>query len=136
MKAPFPQPISIHRKPERGHPVEENIACEPAPASYPPLVGGPVVKADLIFDHHYRCARRSGQAAAPPSRVMKSRRFTAIPPVLRVSGRKDSTAGDLLRCGISSRSMSYSIASSEAQRKFIREWLWPDRSKYSSRRLG
>jgi len=39
---------------------------------------------------------RSNHAAAPPSRVMNSRRFTAGLPV---SDGKDSTA--LLRCGIS-----------------------------------
>ena len=46
MKAPLPQPMSIHRKPPRSG--EEKFAREPAQVSHHPLVGGPVVEAKLI----------------------------------------------------------------------------------------
>jgi hypothetical protein len=35
----------------RRYPIKEELACEPAPGSRHPLVGGPVVEADLILGH-------------------------------------------------------------------------------------
>ena len=34
-------------------PIEEHLARKPAPASHLPFVGGPVVEADLMFDHRH-----------------------------------------------------------------------------------
>jgi hypothetical protein len=52
VKAPLPQPTSIHLRPRaRRQPVQKNSASELAPGAHHPFIGGAVVETDLLFGH-------------------------------------------------------------------------------------
>ena len=52
VKAPLPQPTSIHRRFEGGaSQIKKYLASEPAPNAHHLLVAGTVVEANLLFSH-------------------------------------------------------------------------------------
>src|SRR5262245_66647896 len=86
VKAPLPQPMSIHRKPDGGDSQARKIASEPAPYPHHLLIGGTVIEVNFRFNHLLGCTAHEYPRPPRASRLPKTLSSAWTAPGTRRAG--------------------------------------------------